>query len=217
MKKTMFFVTVSIAFLLITAIHVSAGPPGTLSGTYILQGTGTCAQTPFQLGEVSYTSGFSCDLELLQPTKTRSLHYEGSLVLNKDGTGEVPQLNILRINHQAINGGQIVAQMWSGSCVVSYEYQPDGTYLLTFEACAGAAGHMSPIAPSGTKEFILKITESGSGDMLYISTIDLGCSDTVTPYPLNPEIAWEGSVSDGTYSEGVRLCFRTLTATKTGR
>ena len=239
MKKTMFFVAVSIAFLLITPIHVLAGPAGVLSGTYHLQGIDTCVQTQSVLCDgnncgtcMGFQGGLASDYILTMPATTKSLSYEGTLVLNKDGTGEVPQLTIHQINHQHINAGDRPAVMWTGSCGLSYSYQSDDNYLLIFEVCNGGYVTTGGFRESGVEKITLKMTAPGSGDTLFLSTIDLGLIQVPVGEPYcgvfppdethkvlaNLEFVWEGNINDvNDYYGAERLCNRSLTAVRVGR
>ena len=208
MKKTIFLVGLCMAFLLVSVIQVSSAPRSgvSLSGTYYLQGTSTCVQTPLVAGNVSPYTGFDNTLVLLNSATMRIRHTEGTLVLNRDGTGTA-DMNTMQIYPSRLSSGEKPLNVWSGQCLVSYAAQPDGTNTMTFNDCDGEyPGAFGLPVPSGVLSYTLKMVVVGSGD-LYLS-------QTEPSYP--PEVAWEGSTSDGTYKEGERECARTLNAVRIG-
>jgi hypothetical protein len=209
MKKAGCIFTLCVALLLMSAINVPAAPkqkPLALSGTYYLQGTGTCVQTPYVPGYVTPWTGFDNTFALLQPATTRTRHYEGTLVLNTDGTGTAT-LQRVTIVHQRLNDGTYPNPypIYIGlyECLVSYETLPDGTSTMTFEDCTGQ--YLVPatglLKDAGSPSFALKVMVSG--DMLFLS-------GTNPSYP--PEVSWEGI--GPSYVEAERECFRTWTAIK---
>jgi len=212
MKKTIFLVTLCMAFLLASAIQVSSAPRSgvSLSGTYHVQGTVTCVQSSYYVeGDVQPFTGFDNTFQLSAPATTRSRHTEGTLVLNTDGTGTV-QLRHLQINHQRINVGQYPLSEWTGECDVEYASQPDGTATMTFADCIGTltgAGGL-PVDSGSPGPRTYNMVVSKSGELLFLSQTEIS-------YP--PEVWWQGSEIDGNYISGERECARTVTGVLIGR
>lgn len=213
MKRTIFLVALCMAFLLASAIQVSSAPRSgvSLSGTYHVQGIATCVQTSFVNGGIPHPfTGFDNTFELQMPATTRTRHMEGTLVLSSDGTGTA-QLRHLQINHQRINVGQYPLQEWTGVCAVEYASQPDGTATMTFTNCAGTyldggSGLLVDSGSPGPRTYNLVVSKSG--ELLFLSQTEIS-------YP--PEVSWQGSEGNGTYSEGERECARTVTGVLIGR
>ena len=209
MKKNLFLVGLCTVFLLVTATNLLSAPKGgiTLSGTYYLQGTSTCVQTPFGSPGSEAPLGFDSTFKLELPATTRSRHIEGTLVLNRDGTGTAT-MHRGQIIHQRLFDGvynsdtPIIASSWE--CDVSYETLPDGTSTMTFEGCTGQYVSPSSGLPIYTEDSSYTLGLMVSGSMLFLSGT-------------NP--VWEPEV----YSEGIstlvkaeKECFRTWTAVRIG-
>jgi len=153
------------AIVLLSAVQVLAGPPTVrLRGEYYVVGSRSCVYA------TGYGQDFGPNFSLpATGGTTRTGHYDGTLRLNGDGTGDFTS-NFVQFYFQATSAGQFPIGAFPGSCMVLYESLPNGLIALTLTQCVSTGTAGAGIGSTWTNDDeVVTLAATMGGDVLVMS------------------------------------------------